>query len=167
MFCKYCGKEIADDSVFCSKCGRSLEGNQSGNSKAPVMNTNADAGKNDKPATMADIFSRPTTYVLIVLALVCMVPLYFAEYRRLVEGVALDGMYWLMASPVLLSVFFLFLIIGPSVIKEAKAEEQREFEELGYKSNKVFEAVCNALYPVVFVIAILCFLISGLVTLIG
>lgn len=25
MFCKYCGKEIADDSKFCSNCGRALE----------------------------------------------------------------------------------------------------------------------------------------------
>ncbi len=25
MFCKYCGQEIADDSVFCSKCGKSLK----------------------------------------------------------------------------------------------------------------------------------------------
>ena len=26
MFCKYCGKEIADDAVFCSGCGKQLEG---------------------------------------------------------------------------------------------------------------------------------------------
>lgn len=25
MFCKYCGKEIADDSVFCQYCGKQLE----------------------------------------------------------------------------------------------------------------------------------------------
>lgn len=28
MFCKYCGNEIADDTVFCSKCGKNVkEGN--------------------------------------------------------------------------------------------------------------------------------------------
>lgn len=25
MFCKYCGKEIADESKFCSSCGKALE----------------------------------------------------------------------------------------------------------------------------------------------
>ena len=26
MYCKYCGKEIADDSKFCSNCGKALNG---------------------------------------------------------------------------------------------------------------------------------------------
>lgn len=26
MFCRYCGQELADDSIFCHKCGRRLEG---------------------------------------------------------------------------------------------------------------------------------------------
>ena len=29
MYCKYCGKEIADDSKFCSNCGKALNGQKS------------------------------------------------------------------------------------------------------------------------------------------
>lgn len=29
MYCKYCGKEIADDSKFCSNCGEALNGQKS------------------------------------------------------------------------------------------------------------------------------------------
>lgn len=28
MFCRHCGVEISDDSSFCSKCGKSVSGNQ-------------------------------------------------------------------------------------------------------------------------------------------
>ncbi len=37
MFCRYCGKEIEDDSVFCRYCGRELKKDQNlGNDEAPV-----------------------------------------------------------------------------------------------------------------------------------
>ena len=29
MYCKYCGKEIAADSKFCSNCGKALNGQKS------------------------------------------------------------------------------------------------------------------------------------------
>lgn len=30
MFCKYCGHQIPDDSVFCEKCGKSFSGKGNG-----------------------------------------------------------------------------------------------------------------------------------------
>lgn len=50
MFCKYCGSEIADDSVFCSKCGRNLA------EKGPAEKT--PAGK--EPAEIKQIEKKPT-----------------------------------------------------------------------------------------------------------
>lgn len=36
MFCKYCGKEITDDSVFCSHCGKSQNSSNKTLANKPV-----------------------------------------------------------------------------------------------------------------------------------
>lgn len=37
MFCKHCGKEVPDNAVFCTECGKPLS-EQSPNTSAPVVN---------------------------------------------------------------------------------------------------------------------------------
>lgn len=37
MFCKNCGKEIADDAKFCDKCGCQVDGAESGLAEDPVL----------------------------------------------------------------------------------------------------------------------------------
>ena len=55
-----------------------------------------------------------------------MVPLAFGEYHRLVtmHG-AMDVYYWLSAAPILLSVFFLYQVLGVPVIAEEKARREQ------------------------------------------
>lgn len=54
MFCKYCGKEIPDNSKFCISCGKSISGEdfqqQLNDSKVisqPLVNNNSDKTKNN------------------------------------------------------------------------------------------------------------------------
>lgn len=44
MFCKFCGKEIPDDSLFCKYCGKQFEQNTTNN--ATAKNANRTTNKN-------------------------------------------------------------------------------------------------------------------------
>lgn len=37
MFCKHCGKEIADDAKFCDQCGHGVDDSQSNLAEDPVL----------------------------------------------------------------------------------------------------------------------------------
>jgi len=164
MFCRFCGSDIPNDSVFCPKCGKAL--NQEGDASSPAPKK-AKKSKTFKKMTMGELMARPLSIIYMLLAIVCMIPLGMAEYRRLVAGIPLDATYWLLASPVLLSVLFVFLIFGPQVIGEVKADDQAEFEKTGVRQSHVGEAVCNLLSAILLPIGVLCFLISGLVKFFG
>lgn len=53
MYCKYCGKEIADDSKFCSNCGNALEGKTT---KALLLKFYKLYGKAHLPKTLSYIY---------------------------------------------------------------------------------------------------------------
>lgn len=168
MFCRYCGGEIADDSAFCQHCGKNLKeaGSNVQQTKAPQPERTAkpliDPVPKQKPKTMQDLVT-PKNGLYLLLAIVCMIPLGFAEYRRLVDPGVLDGTYWLLASPVLLSVWFLYLIVGVPAVEETKQKDQEEYEKTGYYCSHVFETVCNVLFGILMPLAIVCFIISGIV----
>lgn len=56
MFCKYCGNEITDDSVFCYKCGKKVkaENTDSGFEGEIIANGNETADKQDGAPTEED-----------------------------------------------------------------------------------------------------------------
>lgn len=90
MYCKKCGKPIADDSVFCSYCGASVEQiTNSANVKGTGMSVNTDNNKTKKT-------------VIIIVAIVLLVVGFFSingviqqkradrEMQRLVDEIAAE-----------------------------------------------------------------------------
>lgn len=58
MFCKYCGKEIGADSVFCPHCGSNLSGNAAGGPANPpyqAPNPAPYAQPRRQPSTLATV----------------------------------------------------------------------------------------------------------------
>ncbi len=118
MYCKYCGKQIDEDSLFCAACGKALS---DGERPSAVVTT-----KKGKKRVSGAFLLRPRSILLLLLAVGCMVPLAFGEYHRLVTmNGALDVYYWLSAAPVLLSVFFLYQVIGAPVVAEEKTRREQ------------------------------------------
>ena len=83
MFCKYCGKEIDEDSKFCPKCGKEVTETvrqvhkpvQPPPEPAPAVSQPAKVNRNDKPGkfiTSAQ-FNPTGQIVLIIIGVICLI----------------------------------------------------------------------------------------------
>ena len=122
MFCKYCGAKIDDDSAFCPRCGKTLKGGR---------RTAAD----DQRGSSAPKGGSSVKKVIYgIIALLCVVPVPIAEYRRIVHG-EFGVQYWLLCAPILFSCYFLYKVLVGNQIEEEKekirlAKEQgRDYED--------------------------------------
>ena len=112
------------------------------------------------PTIIANVF-----YAL--LALVCLAPMVYAEYRRLILDLPIDATYWLLLLPILLAVFFLYRIIGAPAVAEEKRKIKQEKEQGNYyKDNRIVNLVCNTLSACCFIVAIFAFAVSGILELV-
>ena len=107
MFCKYCGAKIDDDSAFCPRCGKTLQGGKKASSFGTT--NSADGGGASGSSFKKLLYG--------VGALLCAIPLPVAEYRRLVLG-EFGVQYWLLCAPILLSCYLLYRLIAEDQIKE-------------------------------------------------
>ena len=64
MYCRYCGKEIAEDSRFCSHCGKELAYNPDNKTSASEAN-NADKKNDPKYKKMKSDYSKGALSCLI------------------------------------------------------------------------------------------------------
>lgn len=144
MYCKHCGKQLDNDSKFCSGCGKPLSKSTS---------------KKTGPSGL-------TIFIYGLLALACLMPMVYAEYRRLILGIPLDVTYWLLLLPILLSAFFLYRIIGAPAVAEERLKIEKEKEEgVYFKDDRIVKLVCNSLSVCCFIIAIFAFATSGILEL--
>lgn len=158
MFCKYCGHELADDSAFCSNCGKPVN-----------EETSAPEKPKKKTMTVKESIFNKKSLVYIVLAILCLVPLAYAEYRRIIQG-HFDVTYWLLATPTILAVYLVYKVIGAPVIEEEKNKQARAYDETGITPYKgvdphLFTLRCEMLSLCCFIVAIPIFIISGVINM--
>ena len=196
MQCNHCNRQIPDNSPFCPRCGAALEQGatvlQQPEEPAPrpKREPRPKRARKERPARPPRVqrerprretplfnFSfgtrEPGTYsvmrnfIYFSLATVCMFPQIAAEYMRIIEGHPIDLMYWLLVSPILLTVFFVFLAIGVPELERKQMEEQRFFEQNGFHraDTGMSTTICNLLGKILLPIGIICFLISGIMSL--
>lgn len=165
MYCKHCGNPIDDDSTFCANCGKSVaaaKGSKPGTASQPV---NPQKPKRQKPSKPQSSSDKNTLY--LVLTILCALPLIYAEYRRIVLG-NFDIMYWLCAAPIILSVVFLYRIIGAPTVAEEKQklkEAQDRGEHYDVPHGGITELFCHVLSVCLLILAIYAFAVSGAIQL--
>lgn len=104
MFCKYCGKEIAEDSVFCSYCGKNLQ-TDSANVASPT-HTPSKADRKTKDLAVLLLF-----FVVSLLGLIycCVLLIGGRQYDFLGTNGSTEETY---IGAFIFGAFFLFDIVG-------------------------------------------------------
>lgn len=155
MFCKHCGAKIDDDSTFCTSCGKSLSGGRFNNTSS---------GRDDKSGGSRQVIApnmQPIIY--IVLSIVCVAPIFYAEYRRLIEGM-FDIWYWLLAAPSILAIFLIYKLISAPMLEAEKQNAQRAAARgEDYDESKLSNIKTNALSISCVIIAAIAFAASFII----
>lgn len=110
MFCKYCGKEIADTAVFCTNCGKQVK-----ETNAPVNNTPVNNTPNNNIYVPRDentiaIVGFVFSFLIALVGLICSI----IGYRKAVnegadhKGLALAG---IIISAISMALGFIFTIV--------------------------------------------------------
>lgn len=196
MQCNKCNRQIADNSPFCPRCGAAIEAGATvlqqpeeqpaprpkrARRERPARPQRERRERPARPRREGPLFNfsftrrEPGTYsvmrnfIYFSLATICMFPQIAAEYMRIVMGREIDLVYWLLVAPILLTVFFVFLAIGVPELERKQMEENAFFEQNGFHraDTGMGTAICNLLWKILLPIGIICFLISGLMSLVA
>ena len=133
----------------------------------PVRSEKKVSEEDCNPPSLKELFKRPLNILYLALALACLVPNFIGEYRRIVSGVPIDGIYWLLVAPTLITLGLLFVAFGLPYVKAAKARAVRDYEKYGSAKTPVWETVNKVLVALLLVVAAACFVVSLLVRVIG
>jgi amino acid permease len=102
--------------------------------------------------------------IYALIAVLCIIPLPIAEYRRIVLG-KFDAQYWLMAAPILVTCFFLYRMIAGEKIREEKERiNEAKRNGLDYE-DKLLKIRTDAMTVCCVVVAIVAFASSGIINL--
>lgn len=103
MFCKYCGKEIADTAVFCTNCGKQVKESNTPANNAPINNTPANNIYVPRDENTIAIVGFVFSFFIAIVGLICSI----IGYRKAVnegadhKGLALAGMIISIVSMVI------------------------------------------------------------------